>query len=76
MNPELQAFIQTLVQGLLTGGIYALVGIGLSLIFGVMRVINFAHGDFLALGMFLTCLRRHSARSVIARRARSRKACS
>ena len=54
MNPDVQAFIQTLVQGLLTGGIYALVGIGLSLIFGVMRVINFAHGDFLALGMFLT----------------------
>jgi branched-chain amino acid transport system permease protein len=54
MNPDVQAFVQTLVQGLLTGGIYALVGIGLSLIFGVMRVINFAHGDFLALGMFLT----------------------
>jgi branched-chain amino acid transport system permease protein len=54
MNPDVQAFVQTLVQGLLTGGVYALVGIGLSLIFGVMRVINFAHGDFLAVGMFLT----------------------
>jgi branched-chain amino acid transport system permease protein len=55
MSPEnIQAFVQTLVQGILTGGIYALVGIGLSLIFGVMRVINFAHGDFLALGMFLS----------------------
>jgi branched-chain amino acid transport system permease protein len=46
------SFIQNLANGLLIGGVYALIGVGLSLIFGVMRVINFAHGDFVVLGMY------------------------
>jgi branched-chain amino acid transport system permease protein len=37
----------------LTGGVYAMVGIGLSLIFGVMRIVNFAHGEFMAVGMYI-----------------------
>ncbi len=37
----------------LLGGIYALVAVGLTLIFGVMRVVNFAHGEYLMLGMYL-----------------------
>jgi branched-chain amino acid transport system permease protein len=41
-----------LVTGLLVGGIYALVAIGLNLVFGVIRVVNFAHGEFLMLGMY------------------------
>ena len=45
-------FLQNLSGGLLIGGVYALLGIGLSLIFGVMRVINFSHGDFVVLGMY------------------------
>lgn len=44
--------VQTLVLGLLIGGIYALLAVGLSLIFGVMRVVNFAHGAIYMLGGF------------------------
>jgi branched-chain amino acid transport system permease protein len=47
-------FFQSLLSGVLVGGVYALVGIGLTIIFGVMRVINFAHGDLLMVGMYLT----------------------
>lgn len=49
----LENFLQALVAGLLTGAIYGLMCVGLSVIFGVMRVINFAHGDFMMLGMYV-----------------------
>src|SRR5581483_2555720 len=49
----LENFLQALTAGVLTGAIYGLVCVGLSLIFGVMRVINFAHGDFMMLGMYV-----------------------
>jgi branched-chain amino acid transport system permease protein len=48
-----QIFFQTIVNGLFTGGIYALVAVGLTLIYGVMMIMNFAHGEFLMLGMYL-----------------------
>jgi branched-chain amino acid transport system permease protein len=49
-------FLQSVLSGLLVGGVYALIGIGLTLIFGVMRVTNFAHGELLMLGMYLAWL--------------------
>ena len=44
------AFIQQIVGGLLMGGIYALAAFGLSIVFGVLNVLNIAHGEFLMLG--------------------------
>jgi branched-chain amino acid transport system permease protein len=44
---------QLVVSTILLAGIYALIAVGLTLIFGVMRVVNFAHGEFLMLGMYL-----------------------
>jgi branched-chain amino acid transport system permease protein len=47
-------FLQSILSGVLIGGVYALVGVGLTIIFGVMRIINFAHGDLVMLGMYAT----------------------
>ena len=44
--------LQVLVIGLLLGGIYGLVSIGLNLIFGVIRIVNFAQGELVMLGMY------------------------
>ena len=54
MQVFVENFLQALVAGLLIGSIYGLMCVGLGLIFGVMRVINFAQGDFLMLGMYVT----------------------
>ena len=51
MSPEI--FYQTIINGLFTGGIYALVSIGLTLIYGVLVIVNFAHGEFLMLGIYV-----------------------
>jgi len=48
----LLGFAHALVAGLLMGFVYSLIASGLSLIFGVMNIVNFAHGEFLMLGMF------------------------
>jgi len=46
-------FLQALAAGLMVGGTYGLMCVGLGIIFGVMRVVNFAHGDFMMLGMYI-----------------------
>jgi branched-chain amino acid transport system permease protein len=51
---DVSAALQAVINGLLTGALYALVGMGLALIFGVMRIVNFAHGAFMMLGMYVT----------------------
>jgi branched-chain amino acid transport system permease protein len=49
----MEALPQLIASAIVLGGIYALVSIGLTLIFGVMRIVNFAHGEFLMLSMYL-----------------------
>jgi branched-chain amino acid transport system permease protein len=50
----MDALLQHLVNGLVLGGTYALLGIGLTLIFGLMNLVNFAHGEFYTLGAYAT----------------------
>ena len=56
MGIEVEIFIQAVVNGITIGGVYALIAVGLTMIFGVMNVVNFAHGEFVMLGMFATYL--------------------
>ncbi|MFH1906063.1 MAG: branched-chain amino acid ABC transporter permease [Chloroflexota bacterium] len=52
--PSTHLLVQTIILGILVGGVYALMSSGLTLIFGVMRVINVAHGAFLIFGAYCT----------------------
>src|SRR5512145_1219107 len=47
------AWLNTLLQGIMLGGLYALFAAGLSLIFGIMRLVNLAHGDLIVLAAFV-----------------------
>src|SRR6201987_5487303 len=50
----LETVVQAVINGLLIGGIYALVSIGVTLIFGVVKIVNFAQGEFVMIGMYLS----------------------
>ncbi|HEY0663448.1 MAG TPA: branched-chain amino acid ABC transporter permease, partial [Thiobacillaceae bacterium] len=56
-----QLALQALVNGLILGTIYGLIGIGLNVVYGVLRVVNFAHGEFLVLGAYASFIALHYA---------------
>lgn len=53
---SIAAWLELIASGLITGGIYALVALGLNLQYGLMRILNIAHGEFLMVGAYLTWL--------------------
>ncbi len=63
-------WVNTILQGVLLGGLYAMFAAGLSLIFGVMRLVNIAHGDLIVLAAYRRAGRHRDARHQSARLAR------
>ena len=49
-------WVNTILQGVLLGGLYAMFAAGLSLIFGVMRLVNIAHGDLIVLAAYVALM--------------------
>ncbi len=63
MLPSSNLILQSVLDGVFLGFLYSLMALGLSLVFGVMGIINFAHGDFIMLGSYLVWILANSLRS-------------
>jgi len=61
--PSLNLILQSILDGVFLGFLYSLMALGLSLVFGVMGIINFAHGDFIMLGSYLVWILANNMRS-------------
>ena len=68
----IESLLQRLVTGVLVGSIYGLLCTGLGMIFGVIRVINFAQGEFMMLGMYITLFVGAALAGALARRSAAR----
>src|SRR5438552_1746525 len=51
----MEDFLQQIVNGLAVGSMYALIALGYTMVYGVLRLINFAHGDIFMVGAFISC---------------------
>jgi branched-chain amino acid transport system permease protein len=59
-----EIYLNVAIGGLLTGLVYGLMALGLSVIFGVVRVVNFAHGEMMTIGMYLAVVLFRSSGSI------------
>ena len=67
-------WLNILIQGALLGGLYALFAIGLSLAFGIMRLVNIAHGDLIVLSAYIALVTINATGHASAREPRRRRA--